>query len=166
MNPRKKHHRRNPPEIAGIKLPNIEETLMLSAGVAGGIAGPPIIQGFINPWLVSAGIIQTPAPATASSIPALLVKGVSYALPIAIGYWVGGRNGAKAGVFVSAIQSMAASLPGGTTTSGYIPRAAAFRGYTNLVPRASLAALPVPIHGRDLSRSLSRGTRFASPRMR
>jgi hypothetical protein len=180
MNPRK-HHKRPPAEIAGIKIPNLEDTFIISVGVASGLALPPILQGFGNQLLLQQGLVQSPSITTQTNMYQWLVKGASYALPLAGGYWLGGRQGVKyvlagelAGFVVQIIQQLASqintSLQPQTQAAGYIAQrqatAVGMRGYTNLVPRTTLAALPASAHGNIGSRSMSRTTRFISPRQR
>jgi hypothetical protein len=175
-----KKHRRNPPmQVAGIPIPNLEETLMIGVGVAVGLGGPPIIRGLIT-GMLPAGTLPPAAPAVGPAAPAttsqtiagVALTGAAYGLPLLGGYMIGGRTGLKyvaagemASFLVQMLQSAAASI------SSSLP-APAVAGYTNqrVFQRPGGVAGYIPAKAANLKafplgqRSLQRGSRFGSPR--
>lgn len=138
----RKKYRRNPPtslgSFAGIPLAMPEITDVL--GIAGGLAGPPMVKGFAMQLL--------PASVTTTTVGKWGVEAGSYVLPVVAGYMIGGRRavrnviaGELAGVAVRLVQQVTASISAnipalnGYTRSG----ARALGGYTGPVSRRQLA---------------------------
>lgn len=161
---KKKAARRNPPRAANfLGIPLVMPEVSDVFGIAGGIAGPPIVKGFAMQLL--------PASVTSSTAGKWGVEIGSYVLPPVAGYMIGGRRvlrmvfaGQLAGLVVRLVQQAAAkisaSLPA-AGVAGYItgPRAARtgvmLNGYTGPVSRAQLSA-----GAGTASRMSNRGSRW------
>lgn len=155
MNPRRR--KRNP---AGIALPipglrGIDISIGDVFGIAGGIAGPPIAEGIGRKML----------PTIALQYP-MVIKAGSYVAPIAVGYILGGKRGARnvivgevAGLVVKGVTMLASKYLGSTATvvNGYINRQ---------VPRSQLNGkldgYTKPVSNRQLAQFPARTQRFAS----
>lgn len=138
FNPKRKNYRRNQPAaIAGfpVAIPEIGTI----AAVLGGIVGPSTIQ------TIAAGFASQQGTAQISPTMRTVIKGLSYVIPPAVGYYVGGRAVMKnviAGEIAAAVAGQVASMIGsalsGAGLSGYTrgPQQRMLGGYT--APRLQL----------------------------
>lgn len=174
---RRGHRRHNPPSaalsggtmVAGIPIPRIGDLLAL----AGGIMGPPIIQGFALQYAPTFGATTTGR---------YVIKAVSYVVPPLIGYALAGRRGLAvvvagelAALTVQGVQyllkQIAPSVPTGQVR-GYNPNIRNLRGYNPRVQlrgrgRGGMGAYTSVTTGQQLggaprpvSRSWMRASRF------
>lgn len=140
--PNRRHARKHNPSIPIPGVGTIELDFAEILGVTAGIAGPPLLQGFVTPLM----------PTTAASYPTVFSLGSNVAVLIG-GYMLGGRSAARdvlvgelAAFLVKQLQSIAATGAASLSSpASQYYAAGRMAGYTQPVTRGRLSGYTPPV---------------------